>query len=249
MSHFEGRKIPVDYNSYIQKKLYFLIILFLLLFLVLVAGITLGAVNISPPEIIKTFLNLNPSARISTIIYSIRLPRAVAAIFAGAGLAVAGAVMQSVLRNPLGSPFTLGISQAAAFGAAFAVMILGAGEMQSSQVGSISVINPYLTVVFAFGASVIAALVIIIVARLRGATPEVMVLSGVALGSLFSAGTLFLQYFADDTQLAAMVFWTFGDVGRAGWSEVSVIFPVVTLGSAFFIYMVAYGVLGSFVFK
>jgi len=236
MSHFEEGEIPVEYNSYIQKKLYFLLTLLIIVLLVLAAGISLGAVDISPAEIIRTLVNLELDTRVGRIIYSIRLPRAAAALLAGAGLAIAGGVMQSVLRNPLGSPFTLGISQAAAFGAAFAVMILGAGEMQSGTGGGFSVLNPYLTVIFAFASSVFTAIVILFVARLRGATPEVMVLSGVALGSLFSAGTLFLQYFADDTQLAAMVFWTFGDVGRAGFREVAVMLPVVSAGSAFFIY-------------
>lgn len=236
MSHFKKEEMPVEYNSYIQKKIYFLIALLLVVVLALVVAISSGAVNISVIQVFRALMNMDVPTQVGTIIYSIRLPRAVAAIVAGAGLAVAGAVMQSVLRNPLGSPFTLGISQAAAFGAAFAVMILGAGEMQSSQVGAISVINPYLTIIFAFIASIFASLVIVFVARVRGATPEVMVLSGVALGSLFSAGTLFLQYFADDSQLAAMVFWTFGDVGRAGWSEVAIIAPVVIAGASFFFY-------------
>jgi iron complex transport system permease protein len=106
-------------------------------------------------------------------------------------------------------------------------MLLGTGTMQSTQVGAVSIANPYLTTVSAFIACMVASLVIIAIARLRGASPEVMVLSGVALGSLFSAGTMFLQYFADDVQLAAMVFWTFGDVGRAGWPEVGFMAVVV----------------------
>ena len=150
-------------------------------------------------------------------------------LVAGAGLAAAGAAMQSILRNPLGSPFTLGLTQAGAFGAAFAVMILGTGTMQSTQVGAITIANPYVTTLAAFGACLATSLIIIAIAKMRVASPETLVLSGVALGSLFSAGTMFLQYFADDVQLAAIVFWSFGDVGRAGWREVGLMTAAVGL--------------------
>ena len=85
-------------------------------------------------------------------------------------------------------------------------MILGGGMMASSSADAVNITNPYLTTVMAFFFSLVAAGVIIGVSRLRGATPEVMVLTGVALGALFTAGTMFLQFFADDVQLAAIVF-------------------------------------------
>jgi iron complex transport system permease protein len=78
--------------------------------------------------------------------------------------------------------------------------------------------------------------VILLITRIRRASPEVMVLAGVAMGSLFTAGTMFLQYFADDVQLAAMVFWTFGDTARASWKELSFITVVVVLASIFFMF-------------
>jgi iron complex transport system permease protein len=81
----------------------------------------------------------------------------------------------------------------------------------------------------------VAAAVIIAVSRLRGASPETMILTGVALGALFTAGTMFLQFFADDVQLAAMVFWTFGDVGRASWSELGLFSAVTALATLYFI--------------
>lgn len=74
------------------------------------------------------------------------------------------------------------------------------------------------------------------ISRIRGASPEVMVLTGVALSSLFTAGTMFLQYFASDTQLAAVVFWTFGDVSRASWSELALMSVLVTLACIYFLF-------------
>lgn len=234
MSHFDHGQIPSEYTAYIGRKAVFLGGLTLLTGALLVMAVSLGAVRIPAWDVVRALFGLGEDPRFAVIIRNIRLPHALAALLAGAGLAAAGAAMQSILRNPLGSPFTLGISQAGAFGAAFSVMLLGTGTMQSTQVGAVSIINPYLTTLSAFTACMATSLIIIAIARIRGASPEVMVLSGVALGSLFSAGTMFLQYFADDVQLAAMVFWTFGDVGRAGWPEVWFMAVIVIAAMAFF---------------
>lgn len=236
MSHLNHGRIPAEYTAYVGRKVFFIVGLALIGAVVLVAAVSLGAVRLSAAEVLRTFAGMETDVRSKMIIFSIRLPHALAALLAGAGLAAAGAAMQSILRNPLGSPFTLGISQAGAFGAALAVMLLKTGSMQSTQVGAVTIANPYLTTFSAFIACMVASLVIIAIARIRGATPEVMVLSGVAMGSLFSAGTMFLQYFADDVQLAAMVFWTFGDVGRAGWRQVEFMAAAVILGMVFFIF-------------
>ena len=236
MSHFDDGHIPGEYTAYIGRKVFFLCLLAALCMLFFVVAISLGAVRIPPMEVIKALLGVSTEPRYEIIILNIRLPHALAAFLAGAGLAAAGAAMQSILRNPLGSPFTLGISQAGAFGAALAVMVMGTGVMQSTQVGAVTIANPYLTTIVAFVFCMITSMIIVAIARIRGATPEVMVLSGVALGSLFGAGTMFLQYFADDVQLAAMVFWTFGDVARAGWGEIRIMAVVVGLSLLFFIY-------------
>jgi iron complex transport system permease protein len=235
MSHLNHGHIPQAYTAYVSRKAYFVTGLALLSLALLVTAISLGAVPVPVNQVLRSLAGLEADPRFDIIIRSIRLPHALAALLAGTGLAAAGTAMQSILRNPLGSPFTLGLSQAGAFGAAFAVMLLGTGTMQSTTVGAVTIANPYLTTLAAFVACMATSLVIIAIARLRGATPEVMVLSGVALGSLFSAGTMFLQYFADDVQLAAMVFWTFGDVGRAGWREVGFMALAVAGGLVFFI--------------
>jgi iron complex transport system permease protein len=190
---------------------------------------------IPPQEVVQTIMGQSVSTKWDSIIWNIRLPQALAAIVAGAGLSVAGAVMQSILRNPLGSPFTLGISNAGAFGAALSVIVLGTGKMQSTVADAVIINNPYLTTMVAFLFCLLATGVILLISKIRGTSPEVMVLAGVALSSLFTAGTMFLQYFADDTQLAAVVFWTFGDVGRANWLELEIMTAVVLLSVIFFI--------------
>jgi iron complex transport system permease protein len=231
--HLAHGQVPRDYSRYVSYKLGFMGLALVGLILGLAVSLSLGAAGLPLAVVAKTLLGISVSKRFDMIVWNIRMPQALAAIVAGAGLSVAGAAMQSILRNPLGSPFTLGISQAAAFGAAFSVMILGSGVMQSTNIGSITISNPYVTTILAFFFSIIAAGVIILVSRARGATPEVMVLTGVALGALFTAGTMFLQYFADDVQLAAMVFWTFGDAARASWAELGLLTAVTVLISAY----------------
>jgi len=231
--HLAHGQVPREYTRYIQFKLGFLGLALVLLCMGISIALAQGAAGIPFSTMVRSLLGISESQRFDMIIWNIRLPQVLAAVVAGAGLSVAGAAMQSILRNPLGSPFTLGISQAAAFGAAFSVMVLGSGAMQSTQIGLVTIASPLATAAAAYVASMLAAGVIILVSRLRGATPEVMVLTGVALGALFTAGTMFLQYFADDVQLAAMVFWTFGDVARASWMELGLIAGITGAGSIY----------------
>lgn len=220
--HLEDGSVPVAYTKYLGGKVAFILAGAALLAIMIVVAISVGSVRIPPGDVLRTLLLRHVSVRLDLVVFNIRLPQVLAAVVAGAGLSVAGAVMQSVLGNPLGSPYTLGISQAAAFGAAFSVMVMGSGVMLSSAADAVNVIRPGVTATAAFLVSMAATGVVILVAHLRRGAPEVMVLAGVALGSLFTAGTMFLQYFADDVQLAAMVFWTFGDVARAGWNELGI---------------------------
>ncbi len=233
--HFADGAVPEDYLRYVRKKYFWIIGGLLLLFFMLIYSISVGAVTIPPHEVLQTMMGQSVSDKWDSIIWNIRLPQALAAIVAGAGLAIAGAVMQSILRNPLGSPFTLGISNAGAFGAAFSVIVLGTGKMQSTVADAVIINNPYMTTIVAFLFCLLATGIILLISKIRGASPEVMVLAGVALSSLFTAGTMFLQYFADDTQLAAVVFWSFGDVGRISWPELEIMTGVVLLAVIFFI--------------
>ncbi|WOF15538.1 iron ABC transporter permease [Methanoplanus sp. FWC-SCC4] len=234
--HLNDGTIPEDYLKYTGKKISVILGGFILLLITLIMAISLGPVNIPPLDVIVTIFGSNVSDQFTAIIWNNRIPQALTAIVAGAALAVSGVAMQSILRNPLGSPFTLGISHAAAFGAAFSVIVLGAGTMQSTGVNSIVISNPYVTTTVAFIFSLLSTAVILLISKIRRASPEVMVLAGVAIGSLFTAGTMFLQYFADDVQLAAVVFWTFGDVGRANWNELMIMGILTGLAIIYFVY-------------
>jgi len=189
-----------------------------LAFVLAIIAINAGAAETQPGQVLKALLGLE-SGLSRVVIWNIRLPRIIAAIVAGAGLAAAGCVMQTSLRNPLASPFTLGISNAAAFGANLAIIFFNAGTMHSSTQDAVFINNPYQVSLSAFLFALIAMILILYLARLRGFSPESVVLAGVAFGSLFGAGSTLIQYFAEDIQIAAMVFWTFGDLGRVSWQE------------------------------
>lgn len=221
------------YSRYIGRKFSFLFLSILLLILLFLYSIAVGAANVSVTDVARVLLGEN-LGNSNTIIWQIRLPRALTAIVAGIGLSVAGVSLQSILRNPLGSPYTLGISHAAAFGAAFSVIVLGSGTMRSTGADAVMLNNPYITTTVAFLFSMLTTFILLAIAKYKGASPEVMILTGVALSSLFTAGTMFLQYFADDVQLAAVVFWTFGDVGRADWGDLAIISAVVIPATLYF---------------
>ncbi|MEN6395630.1 MAG: iron ABC transporter permease [Methanoregula sp.] len=234
--HTDDGKIPVDYREYIHKKVLWIAGGIVLIGILFVLAIAVGAVSIPPLDVALTLSGLGTSDKWGRIIWNIRLPQALAALVAGVGLAVAGVAMQSILRNPIASPFTLGISSAGAFGAAVSVILLGAGKIQSSVANPIFISNPYLTTFVAFFFCMLATGIILLISHIKGASPEVMVLTGVALSSLFSAGVMFLQYFSNDTQLAAVVFWTFGDVGRATWDTLPFMALVVGAATFYFIF-------------
>ncbi|MFB6290149.1 MAG: FecCD family ABC transporter permease [Candidatus Bipolaricaulia bacterium] len=234
MSSTEVEKIKSNYNRRFVRKLSFLVVVAGLLVLLAVFSLGIGAVNFSFIETAKALVG-GSSLMARTIIWNIRAPRVLTAILVGSGLAVAGAALQSLLRNPLASPYTLGISHASAFGAAFSVVVLGAGSTGGAETGVI-LNNPYVTALSAFSWSLLAVVVIVLLGKYKNASPVTLILTGIALGSLFTAGYTVMQYFADQTQLSSIVFWTFGDVGRTNWVQIAVIAGAVIPISSYFIY-------------
>lgn len=227
----EGDSLDL-YHKFTGKKIGFIILLIIVLLIVSIFAMNSGAIILDPTDIVKTLISIGTEIT-SVVVWRIRLPRILAAIIAGAGLALAGCVMQNNLRNALASPSTLGISSAAAFGANVAIILLGAGSAGTAA-QPVIVNNPYMVAIFAFAFSMAATMIILLLARLRSFSPESIVLAGVALSSLFGAGTTLIQYFAESVQIAAAVFWTFGDLGRAAWPQVYVLAVVVGLSFIYF---------------
>ncbi|WP_435362154.1 FecCD family ABC transporter permease [Haloarchaeobius sp. DFWS5] len=223
---------PVEaYEQRVRRKLLVVAGLLGLLLVLVTYTLLSGPISI-PLESLPSILLGQQEGTASRVIWNIRLPRIVAAVGAGFGLAIAGTVLQSLLRNPLASPYTLGISQAAAFGAAVAIVVFGAGSSTSS-----SAVDwvPYLTTAAAFTSALLSTGAILVVARLRRATPETLVLTGIALGAFFAAGTSTLEYFATNVQLAALIAWKFGTVSGATWDGNLVLWTTVVAASLYFV--------------
>ena len=200
-------------------------ILFPLVGLLLLAGFSVlaaswGAASITAGDVLKAvlaklmpFTGVEPTRLASTIVWNLRLPRITMAIVAGAGFAVSGAAMQGILRNPLVSPFTIGISSGAGFGASLAI-VMGVGFVESGK---------YLIIGNAFFFSLLSACLVYGVARLKGVSPETLILGGIALMYLFSASTSMLQYIANEHQLQGVVFWLFGSLASATWNNLAIV--------------------------
>ncbi len=170
------------------------------------------------------------------IIWNIRIPRVLAAIIAGAGLSVAGLVMQTDLNNPMASPSTLGVSNAAVFGANLSIIAFAGGFLDTgNHLASYTVgANPYATSLMAFLFSALSILLILGLCRLRAFQPGVVVLAGIAIGAVWTACTTVLQFYATDVGLSAAVVWTFGDLGRATYKTDLIMAVVVLAGLCFF---------------
>jgi iron complex transport system permease protein len=198
-------------------------------------GISVGSSDLSVVDVVKTLTGKGNNVSDQVVFY-IRMPRVFAAVATGAALSVAGAVIQTVIRNPLGSPFTLGLSAASAFGAAFAIVVMGAtGAGISSQFGGMSQM-PWLITLSAFLFGLVCAFLITGFARWRGATPEILVMAGIILTSLFQSGTSLLQYLSTDVELASVISWMFGDMAKATWNKVIVQVLIIGPSIIFFVF-------------
>jgi len=219
-----------DYSKYIGKKVLFLTVCAAVLISIILIALSIGSANLSIFEVLDQVVNQ------SGIAWSIRFPRVLVAVVAGAMLAVAGTVMQCILKNPLSEPYTLGLSQAAAFGAAFAIVILGAGSTFSNIKDAVVINNQYSVTICAFCFSLISTGVVLVLTRLTRVAPEAIVLSGVVMGSVFAAARTGIQYFATDVQIASIVYWTFGDLSRITWDNLVLIMVVSLPVLIYFVY-------------
>ena len=217
------------------------VILVAMLMAVVVIGVAclfVGSSNMSFADALDALLGGGTGAQ-SRIIWKIRVPRVLAAIIAGAGLAVSGLVMQTTLNNTMASPSTLGVSNAAVFGANLSIIAFAGGflstgnNIQNFDVGA----NPYATSVLAFIFSTLSVLLILGLCTVRSFSPNVVVLSGMAIGSVWTAATTILQFYATDVGLSAAVVWSFGDLGRATYRTDAIMAVTVLIGLVFFMLM------------
>ena len=192
-------------------------LLLALTFLLFVLSLSVGAARISIEDTVRVLLNpffpVNVQETSMQVILSIRLPRSLAALFAGMALSTAGLLMQGVFQNPLVSPYTLGVSSGAAFGASLAMIFRG------KFLSTLPFLRVYLLPVSAFVFSLLTMLLVYGIAKLKAGSGRILLLAGVAIGYLFSAMVASIRYFSDIRDLPELVFWTMGglnDVPKSG---------------------------------
>ena len=224
-------------NQKIRKRKNGLIISGMLMLLGAMAVLCLfaGSSNMSVSDCIAALLQKGSAANVR-IIWNIRIPRVLAAIVAGAGLSVSGLIMQTTLNNSMASPSTLGVSNAAVFGANLSIIAFAGGYLSlGGNAAAFSVgANPYATSLMAFVFSTVSILLILALCRVRGFSPNVVVLAGIALGAIWTAATTVLQFYATDVGLSAAVVWSFGDLGRATYRTDLIMLVVVAVGLVYF---------------
>jgi iron complex transport system permease protein len=202
------------YRALTSRRIQLIAVLCVLLFFSVAADMALGPANYSIGEVLEVLFSPDAGdTQRQVVIWDIRMPIALMAVTVGASLSLAGAQMQTILANPLASPFTLGISAAASFGAALG--LVGGVALIPAAVHLMVPIN-------AFVMAMVAALFIHFASTLRGVTVETIVLLGIALVFTFNAALSLLEFLASEQALAAVVFWTMGSLTKATWIKVAV---------------------------
>ena len=199
-------------------------ILVILLPVVALLSLTVGTVSISWVEVLSAVFGNSSSTQIDTILFDIRLPRILLAIFVGAVLASTGAVMQGLFRNPLADPSLIGVSSGASVGASIMIVTAG-GAIQGGALVGLSLVS--------IGAFVGGFTATLLVYRLAtsglGTSVTTMLLAGIAIGALAGALNSLLSYFSDNDMLRQISLWQMGNLSGASWLKVFIMGVVAVL--------------------
>lgn len=204
----------------IRKRVALTAALLIAVFMLLLLNISIGSSNISLKEIIAVLFTGEGQGHNVMIINEIRLPMALMAVAVGASLGVGGCEIQTILRNPIASPYTLGITNAASFGAALGLIL---------NKNILNVSEPLIITANAFFFALLAAVCVYAFSLRRGAGKNAVILYGVAQNFLFNALTMILQYVADDEDLKSLVFWNMGSLLKATWLKFWIVFVVLAV--------------------
>ncbi|VWB42120.1 iron ABC transporter permease [Burkholderia arboris] len=210
-----------DYRRLVRRRAAALVAVALLIVVSVLFDLSSGPSGMPVATLLRTLVEragADPAARV--IVWQIRLPYAAMAVLVGAALGLSGAEMQTILANPLASPYTLGVSAAAAFGASLAIVL----DVTIPGVAQTWVVSAN-AFVFAF----LSALLLDAVARWRGMNTTGVVLMGIALVFAFHALVSLMQFIASADALQGLVFWTLGSLARADWPKLAVLAAALAL--------------------
>jgi len=198
----------VKYKAFVSKKIIIFILAAVLLLISIMMALNTGAAGLSVVELFSGMTMQSDYA--ANIFWYLRLPRIATAFLVGWGLAVSGALSQAILKNPLASPYTLGLAAGASFGAVLGI-VLGKS------------VSGWFIPLFALMTAMGTSLLILGISRFRHASAETLILGGVAVMFLFSSMTSFVQYISTMEEVHEIVFWFFGSLSKTGWPEIGLI--------------------------
>jgi len=205
-----------------MKPITFIIFLILLGLVLFVLEIALGSVTIPVSEVIGGLMGDSENPTTEYIITDIRLPRAVMAVLSGAGLSLAGLLMQTLFRNPLAGPFVLGISSGAGLGVA--LLLMGSGVLAISGLATLGMVGASM-----LGSLAVLGLIIFISLRIRDMMGLLII--GLMMGSLTSAVVGILSYFAPSEELQRYVFWSLGGLAGLQWDSIGILGLVILMAT------------------
>lgn len=211
----ENRKI---YDKLVKKRFLIIGILFICIIVFFLFNVSIGSSSIAIDEILRVIFTGVGEGNNQLIIMDIRVPMALMAIVVGASLGIGGCQIQTILRNPIASPFTLGISSAASFGAAMGLILNNS---------VINVPDTLAVTANAFVFTLLVAVMVYIFSLQRHVGKTAIILFGIALNFLFSALTMILQYIADEDQLQSLIFWNFGSLLKTTWAKFFIVLGVL----------------------
>lgn len=204
-----------DYKKHSYRRIIFILIGLLICAVSFITDVIVGPASLTLRDVwLAVMQSPAVSKNADVIIWSIRLPTAVMALLVGASLGIAGAGMQTILDNPLSSPYTLGISAGAGFGASLVVVI---------GLSSLEFLGEFMV---PFGAFVFAGLTsffIYSINKIKNFSSETMILAGIGMMFLFQALQSLMQYMATPEALQNIVFWTMGSLTKANWLSISIV--------------------------
>jgi iron complex transport system permease protein len=203
------------YRGLVRRKRLLLGVVAIALIASVLCDLALGPASYRPADVLRAVLRpASVPNQLRVVLWEIRMPVALMAVAVGAALSLAGAQMQTILNNPLASPFTLGISAAASFGAALGLAF---------GIKLLPVAVDYIVPLNAFAMALVSAMLIHLLSTRRGVTAETIVLLGIALVFSFNALLALVQYLATEQAVAAVVFWTMGSLTKATWAKLGIV--------------------------
>jgi iron complex transport system permease protein len=200
---------------------------------VIIISTGMGYIQLPPATVVKIiFAKLSGQSNLlegldsifPVVVMDVRLPRILSAAIVGAGLAISGVVFQGILLNPLADPYTLGVSAGAAFGASLAILF------------NVGMMGSYSVPLFAFVGAVVTLLFVVYLSSSSGGlSSNNLILSGIIVAAILSAGISFLKYVADE-QVAVIIFWLMGSFGSKTWTDVGLTFLFIFIGFLAFMF-------------